>query len=164
MSLFVINLPWLSWGPKIKLINGQVYSRSNFFISALILFVYFKQVRIDPKEDLIIKKKRFLWFLTHTTKIEFSRIRSIRYDFSEIATSWNAFFNVEDTMEFFKVYVVLHDDKWIKLWTFPGEGSAETGLWGVLQGDSMVDYEGTSAEDSRYFVELLQHFTGKPLK
>jgi len=52
----------------------------------------------------------------------------------------------------------------VKLWTFVGETSEWTvavrALW---LGNTDLYFEGAQQEDSLYFVELLQYFTGKPL-
>ncbi len=163
MSLFVWRLPGLAMGPKFRAKDGQLRSRSNLVLCFLTLGLYFKRVVVDSQRKFVRIRRRVLWFMRFERQVQFSESKRIDYSYQETATSWNSLGWTQDAIDTFKVSLVLHDESWVKLWTFVGEGSGETGLMGVWMGDDEVDFEGSQQEDSLYFVELLQYFTGKPL-
>ena len=163
MSLFVWQVPGLAMGPRFKVKEGQLRSRSNLVFCLLTLGLYFKRVVIDTEREVIVIRRRVLWFIKFVREVRFSEIKRIDYSYEETVTSWNSLGWTTDAVDKFKVSLVLHDESWVKLWTFVGEGSGQTGLLGVWMGDEEVDFEGSQESDSLYFVELMQYFTGKPL-
>ena len=163
MSLFVLRLPGLAMGPAFKMKDGQLRSRSSLFFCLLTLGLYFKRIVVDPQAKVVRIRRRVLWFLSFQREIPFSHIDRIDYAYRETVSRsfWSRYmYNLMDT---FTVSLVLHDDeRRVRLWSFVGEGSGEP-FWTGWRVGPLVDLEGSQEEDSLYFVELLQYFTGKPL-
>ncbi|HPD47850.1 MAG TPA: hypothetical protein P5279_04470 [Anaerohalosphaeraceae bacterium] len=163
MSLFVLRLPGLAMGPAFKMKDGQLRSRSSLLFCATTLGLYFKRAIVDPQAKVVRIRRRVLWFLAFEREIPFSHIARIDYAYRETVSRsiWSR--HMYSLLDNFTVSLVLHDsDKWVKLWSFVGEGSGEPCLASCRVGP-LIDLEGSQEEDSLYFVELLQYFTGKPL-
>lgn len=163
MSFFTITSSLLSICPKLWWEGEQLHSRSSLKALIPTFFLFYKHVIVCPHEQVITIRRCWLWFIRWTKTIPFNRIERIDYDVSSLSTSWTWFGETADEVDEYKVGVLTHDGRRIKLWSFIGEGSAETGFWGVMMGDSVIDYSGNQGSASLQFAEALCHVTGKTL-
>ena len=67
-----------------------------------------------------------------------------------------------DEVDVYHVGVRLNSGEDVPLFRFVGDGSVETGWFGVIFcGDDVVDLEGTQYHESRSFVDILSQLVGK---
>ena len=75
MSFFTINFSFLSFSPKVRMVDGKLHSRSNLLFSLLTLFLFFKQVTVDPVAKTVTIYRQILWLFPRTSKIDFEDVQ-----------------------------------------------------------------------------------------
>lgn len=164
MSLWTSTSGFLAIKPKVKVMGDVLYARTSMVIQFLTLFSYAKQVRFNwNKRSIEITKRRF-WALTSHQYYSFDDVKYIIYDYGSFGTSWGFGFRRTDEMEWYKLGLMLKSGKQVKLFTFFGEGSVETGWLGmILDDDSALDMRGDQDEASYNYLELLEEFLQVPV-
>lgn len=95
--------------------------------------------------------------------VPFKAIARVRYDFGAVPTAFDRTGRAHDTIEAFKVSLELKEsEEQVPLTTFYGSGAAGD-LFTLAYDDSLIDLEGTQADDSRAFVAQLCELTGVTL-
>ena len=159
MSKTVVINSGLLTGPMVLVRNEKMISNSNLIFSLLILFLYVKQVSVDPETETVRIQRRIFWLFKSVKDIPFEQIRRVDYEFSKKFKDIGLFdllflilifgrryyyFNRDRNSNFWGRYVVsviLEDSTSVKLWSFSGGDDA----------------------DSLYCTEYLQHLTDKAL-
>ena len=166
MSLFTLTSGLLSIKPKVWEENGTLCARTSLLVQILSLGSYAKHVRIDPKTRTIQINTRRLWSWPSQRRIPFDNVAWINYNIGSFGTGWsfwtNDGFGRTDEVERYRVGLALKNPpKNIRLFSFVGEGSVETGWTGVLWGDdSAVDVRGNQDQAAGDFVSILRHLLG----
>jgi len=167
MSLFTAIIPGLSVKPHVSIDGPTLHARTNLLSQLFSGFSYCRHAHIDSMSRTVEVASRHLWLFTSSRTIDFDDIDHIDYDFASAGTSWGwtlGGYERTDQLEKYTVSLVLQSDEHVPLFNFYGEGSAHTGLEGVLLGgDTMLDVEGDQGGASLGFVEAIMQFTGKPL-
>lgn len=166
MSVYTVTSGLLSFKPRVWVDEDRLISRTSLLGQLLRLFAFSKRIVVDRGQKSVIIQRRLFWLIHTKREIPFSQIQRIDYAFDELMTSWNFLSGTTDQLEFFRVSLVvgsIYQEKYVKLWTFWGEGSVMTGWSGWLLGDSLVDMSGKQEAQSRDYVSLLKEYTGKSL-
>lgn len=95
----------------------------------------------------------------------FDEVERIDYDCESHMTSLNYDWEAADELDMFSVSLqLLKTREKVLLWSFYGEGAANTGWGGVLLGgDSAMDFSGDQADASLGYAKLLCTMLGKTL-
>jgi len=169
MSLIQRRWARLSLAPEVLAGNGWLRARTHGFWVALSLFSYRRELHVDAKRQLFTLRERRFWS-TSTLEVSFGAVAHIEYGFDDWTTS--AISSVEsgrftlrgaDSVERFRVALVLKTGTRVPLFAFVGDGERMTGVAGVLMGDSVVDFTGEQETESLAFVKQLQRLTGLSL-
>ena len=184
MSLVVSRFEDLSICPELRFKNDILHARTPFKVRLLSLGAYDREVEVHPKAGYVFLKRRRWWGEYEKHTIPFRKIAYVDYKFSRLPRTFavsgvrapaghrtDATSPVADQFECFTVSLVLTEiqdqeskrSKRITLFRFLGEGSAITGLRGVLFGDTILDFAGVQEEESRVFAEALAELIGVPL-
>jgi hypothetical protein len=164
MSLYEVKSSAFTLGPRVWHQGGRIYVRTNALLRALALGSYARTVVIDPQMRRVDVGVRHVWVWARHRIIPFARIDHIDYRYGGLPTDFGLFHGAMDRVERFLVELVLDDGERVPVASFRGEGSAMTGLGGVLfSGDSFIDYAGDQDESSRSLVEVLIDAIGVPL-
>jgi len=165
MSLMTVTSGFLAIKPRVWVEGELLKARTSFLGRLFCLFAASRYLIVDRRRRKIGFERRTFWFLVNRCAIPFERVHYIDLDFSSCGTSWGSGFGgVErtDQVERFNVSLVLRDpEEEVRLFSFVGEGSCETGLAGVLlRGDSFIDHAGDQAEAAHEFLDLLKEWLG----
>lgn len=174
MSLVELRSPLLSIAPRVWIEDDEVLcARTSRVWQALSLGSYSREVRFDRKRQQITLRTRFA-FLAHSERlIPYARLARIEYRYGSLGTGfvwggWSALSlrgrpiaHASDSVEWFTIELVLQNPhERVEALFFSGEGAKLTGAWGVLMGDSVVDFAGDQERESRDVFELIERFTG----
>ena len=161
MSFFTATSSFLSLKPKIRVDGDRLFTRTCVLVQLLSLLGYYRSLEVDQRTHTIEIYTRRFWLFSDTRTIQFSEVSHLDYDFSSLMTSWSILGDTHDQLESFHVALVLHQKgEKVELFSFMGEGSQETGLIGVMLGDSVLDFQGSQQKESLKFATLLADFIG----
>jgi hypothetical protein len=126
-------------------------------------------VVVDPKEQVVIIRRRMCWFFKRVHRIHFGWIKAIGYGYSDVSgnqdlTLWGTY----KTADNFVVQLKLHGDRDpVHLFYFFGDGALNNAGpfpdW-LYWDQYLLDFSGTQEHESRAFVELLSQMTGAPIE
>ncbi len=164
MSLFEVKSSALTLGPRVWHQGGRIYIRTNLLLQVLALGSYARTVVVDPEMRRVDVGVRHVWAWARRRFIPFARVDHIDYRYGGLPTAFGLFHGATDRVERFLVELVLDDGERVPVASFRGEGSAMTGLGGVLfSGDSLIDHAGNQDDSSRALVDVLIDAIGVPL-
>ena len=165
MSLFEVKSSAFTLGPRVWHQGGRIYIRTSLLLRVLALGSYARTVVVDPAMRRVEVGVRHVWAWSRHRLIPFARIDHIDYRYGGLPTDLGLFNGVTiDRVERFLVELVLDDGERVPVASFRGEGSAMTGLGGVVfSGDSLIDYAGNQDDSSRSLVDVLIEAIGVPL-
>jgi hypothetical protein len=123
--------------------------------------------RRDPKRKHITITKRLFWFFESTRQVPFDKIRRIHYQWKDLKPWFLRGQHVHDSLDCFSVRLTLWEEhREVHLFSFIGEGVAvnQSALPDWMVGLTFErDWAGTQSRQSRYFVALLEEYTGLEL-
>jgi hypothetical protein len=163
VSVIVYKSSWLSVGPHIWVDGDHLFGRTSLLLRCLSLFSYDVKLHVDRTAQYVYLDRRSFWFFARHRVIPFRHVERIAYGFDSVGTDWagaGRFWQRTDQLETFSVDLVLKGGETVPLFRFRGEGAVSTGFTGALLGDSLIDVEGTQADASRAFVDLLAKYLG----
>lgn len=162
-----VGSPLLSITPWISKRDGKLVASTSFVGLLVSLTLIYREVVIDPKEKTITVRRRFLWFFKTRTQVRFRDVTVISYDYED----WHlgsAMGFAGDSLDCFSVKLGLHGGKNLHLFRFFGAGtfSNRDGLYPdwVYWDDYLFDVSGSQEDESRSYVNLLQHLLDVPLR
>jgi hypothetical protein len=162
------SLSVLSICPRVAKQRGRLIASSAWRFRVLTLGLLQRQVIVDPKEQVVIIRRRVGWFFRQMRRIRFSWIKAIGYGYSDVSgnSTWTVW-GTYKTADNFTVQLKLHGGDDVHLFYFYGEGPLNNA--GPLPDwfywdDYLLDLSGTQAQESRTFVELLSRMTGAPIE
>lgn len=166
MSLVHCRSRLLGVAPEVIVHDGLLIARTNDVWTALSLFSYRRELYVDARRSRIMLRERRFW-RTRETRLDFDAVDHVEYGYGSFSTSF--FTTVQsgrlslqsaDSLERFRVALVLKNGERLPLFSFVGDGERMTGGLGVLLGDSLVDFSGEQEAESYRFVRHLQRLTG----
>jgi hypothetical protein len=141
-----------------------LYARTAILSQILMLGFAGRTVVADSKRRMLTITSRMFWILESKTELRFDEISHFEYRFGSLATSWDMWGKVHDSLESYSIAAVRKNGTEEHVISFRGEGSASTGISGVIfGGDDPIDYEGDQGGSSLGFLESLQSITKKGL-
>ena len=167
MSVWQIELPFLSMGPISRIENECLVIRNTFIQRLCTIFTDLRHITIIPRQRLLLYHRRLFYFNDISQTIPFDDMSHLDYTFHSIGTDWGITaerFGRHDQVESFRVELVLKDGTRYPLCAFQGEGAVSTGWIGVIFGDDdLFDLSGTQESDSRRFVSALAKLLQIPM-
>ncbi len=170
MSLVTITSPLAALTPKVWWDGDRLCARTSKAWQAASLGSWCQEVIADPTARVVEIHKRYLWLASSVTEVPFDAISHIEYRHVDFATDWlggprGSYFRgtATDGMESYSVTLALRDRDEIHLFSFQGEDAHQTGVAGVILGDSIVDTRGDQQEKSLRYVDSLMEVTQKGL-
>jgi len=154
----------LSVGPSVTMEGDQVVARSSWLWRVLSLGGWSRTVRLVPDQYIVIDDRSF-WLRRTVRTVPVSHVDHLLYEYDEVPTSIGFDGRTHDAIERYLVSIVLDEGRGgerIDLFSFVGEGGAGD-LGTLLTGDDLLDWVGTQDDESRRFVGLLRHATGKTI-
>ena len=169
MSLVGRRSALLSIAPQLVTGEHWMLASTSRMWTALTLFSYRRELRVDARKERIIIDERRLW-RTRRTELRFEEVDHISYHYGELPTSFFSTFaarsytlQTADAVEQFEVELVLKSGEQLPLFSFVGDGERMTGWLGVAMGDSVLDFQGEQEAESLTFVRELERLTRLPL-
>jgi len=163
MSAYVYPSRFLSLCPRIWIEHGILRIRTNLMAQLLSLFSICREVRFHKTARTVEIQCRSWWLLHRHRQIRFDDIARIIYLATGVPTSFAWLIGTIDEWECYSVGLKLTSGEHVHLFRFAGEDAVDTGWWGVLWGDDVLDLTGTQYEESRGLIDLLCAMTGKTL-
>jgi hypothetical protein len=126
----------------------------------LTLGLLHKRVTVDPKEQVVRIRRRYLWFIRRTSRIPFPLIAAITYGYSGSGNNWGT---AQKSSEIYTVGLRLHSGRERRLFSFVGDGEFQNN--GPLPDwwywpEYVFQFVGTQERESRMFVEALSKMIG----
>ncbi|MEM0925185.1 MAG: hypothetical protein AAGJ83_04035 [Planctomycetota bacterium] len=121
----------------------------------------YRQVAIDPVEQIITIHRRYAWFFRKHCAIGFAEIEAVTYGYEDQAIQGSF---VHESYDCFTVGLRLRDDSEVVLHRFSGEGTLvnETIFPDWLMQPFGFELVGTQERDSRSYVELVSRLVDVP--
>jgi hypothetical protein len=160
-SCFVLDL----WLPRVLYGKSSITARTCILLQLASLFSASKRVVIDAESKTVTISSRRLWFLSESEIVSFNKIRYI--DISEITVGTNPGYTPDgvgwhDQEENFIPYLMTIEGKKVDLVSFYGEGAIQTGWWGIILGDHIIDFKGRQEKRAREFIAKAAAMIGVP--
>jgi hypothetical protein len=152
--------------PRIRKQHGRLIATTSLWFQILTLGLLHKRVTIDPKEEVVRIRRRYLWLIRRNTKIPFRSIAAITYGYQDWGDTWN-FSLAHDSKDFYTVGLRLHSGQERRLFYFVGDGEFQNDGplpdWWYWQ-EYMFDFAGTQQRESRMYVEALSKMIGAEVR
>jgi hypothetical protein len=133
--------------PQFWVMGERLIAHSSWWIQALCLFAYAKEIAIDKRTRLITIRTKWLWGLFRPVRrIHYKRVGLIHFGADSVPIGWR----IEDAIkrEWFNIWFLMYPrGEALKLWTFIG----------VTDGIHEPKHRVKALE----YLRLLQEFTGK---
>ena len=162
MSFTTRTSRFLSTRPTVERTHNQLIITPSAIVRRLFGGLDRSRVVIDTHRQTILVEKGFGPLGQSSETIAFNEVSHLDYGFEETATRW-AWGRTLDTVETYRIGLVLKKYRRVPLVRFTGEGSRMTGAVGVFLGDSSIDYQGSQGSDSRELIDIIRELTGFPL-
>ncbi len=160
MSLYTVTLNFLSSKPRITRTGNRLVMESTFGYRLAYLFACSQRIEFDAVARKVSVHRRSWWFRVHHDLFHFDLVEEVGFICTEYASGsprWG------DQYE--QVWLALKlktRREPVKLASFEGEGSKETGVFGVLLGDSILDFRGDHEESAYETKRLVEEVLAKP--
>jgi hypothetical protein len=158
-SLFSIS-------PHIYKRHGRLEAVTSLWFQIFTLGLIHKRVIIDPKEQLVRIRRRYLWLIHRSTKVPFRSIAAITYGYDDWGNPGNLSW-AHDAKEIYSVGLRLYSGHEKRLFYFMGDGEFQNDGplpdWWYWQ-EFLFDFAGTQQRESRMFVEALSKMIGAEVR
>ena len=156
----------LSVCPRIKKAGRRLVASTAWTLRLLTLGTLYRQVVVDPKKEVVLLQRRYLWLFVRRRRIPFHFIKAVTYGYQDLAVGepWTW---AHDSYDLFRVGLRLHDLEDVHLFFFYGDGTFTNDGplpdW-LYWDDYLFDLCGTQEQESGAFVELLGKMIGVPVE
>jgi hypothetical protein len=162
-----LSLNILAMCPRLTRRKGRLLATTAWRLRVLTLGMLYRQVIVDPQEQVVIVRRRYAWFFKRARRIPFHWIKAIGYGYSDVSAG-NAFGAwTYKPVDNYTVQLKLHGGGDVHLFYFYGDGAFTNDGplpdWFYWE-DYLFDLSGTQTQESRAFVELLSKMTGAPIE
>ena len=151
--------------PRVAKLDGRLVASTPYRSRLLTLGLFYRQVIVDPKEQVVRLHRRHGWLFAHDWHIPFGAIQAVTYGYED----WNPFASFQlarDSVDWFTVGLKLKNQTQHHLFSFVGDGTFQNDgrLPDWLYWDEyLTDVSGTQENESQVFAELLSKMIGVPL-
>jgi hypothetical protein len=155
----------LSLCPRVQKRGKSLVASTPWRLRVLTLGTILRQVTVDPKQQVVWLRRRYLWLFTPRRRIPFRSIEAITYGYQDVAAS-SVLSWAHDSADLYRVGLRLHGGDEVHLFFFYGDGQFTNDGpfpdWFYWE-DYLFDLCGTQDRESRVFVELLSKLIGAPV-
>ena len=150
-------LRFLSICPRVCKHGRRLVASTAWRLRLLTLGMLYRRVVVDPKNEVVLVQRRYLWLLARRRRIPFRFVKAVTYGYQDLAVGepWTS---AHDSYDLFRVGLRLHNQEEVHLFffysdgTFTNDGPLPDWLYWE---DYVFDLCGTQEKESRVFVELL---------
>ncbi len=146
--------------PRIRKSDGCIVATTAWRMSAVSVGTIYRKVVIDPQSSHLVVASRYLWFISRSREIPFSRIQAVTYGYEDTSIDFSY---SHDSFDWFTVGLRLTDETELHLFNFIGDGTFSNSgpLPDWLYWDEFAfDLSGSQEKESRVFVDLLSKMVG----
>ncbi len=151
--------------PRVKKESGRLVARTGWRFLITTLGLIQREVICDPKNAVVLVRRRYCWFFTRRLRIPFASITAIGYGYQDLNPGKDWFWT-HDSYDWFTVRLKLRSGKEMHLFHFHGDGTFTNDGpmpdW-MYWDDYLFDLSGTQDRESYLFVELLSKMIGAPV-
>jgi hypothetical protein len=153
--------------PNVIKKKGKLVAATSLYLRILTLGAHYREVIIDPKEEVIRVRRRYVWFFKRAVRIPFGSVRAVTYGVStsDAAVGWRM--GAHKAKEAFRVGLRLSNFQEVHLFWFYGDGPfTNYGPWPdwLYWGEHVLDLRGTQECESRAYAEALSRLIGAPVE
>src|SRR5437867_1647621 len=108
--------------PRLTKLDGRLVASTPVRGRLLTLGLFYRQVTVDPKEQVVRLHRRHGWLFTRDWRIPFSAIQAVTYGYED----WNPFANFQwahNSVDCFTVGLKLKNERARHLFSFFGDGT-----------------------------------------
>jgi hypothetical protein len=132
----------------------------------LTLGLLFRQVTVDPVEQQVSIRRRFLWFFQSTRQIPFKAVKGTVYGYRDCSpglwlSSWSS--SEHDSLDLYSTALLLDGEEEVHLFYFLGDGTISNNTpWSDLFSSWYLEYDasGTQDQESLAFVNIVSKLLG----
>jgi hypothetical protein len=147
--------------------KGKLVASTALRLRILTLGMLYREVIIDPKEEVVRVRRRYAWIFRRAFRIPFVSVRAVTYGYSGTGGAQGWWWGAHDTKDSFRVGLRLSDFREVHLFWFSGDGPfANYGPfpdWFYWQ-EYLFDMCGTQETESRAYAEVLSRLIGAPVE
>lgn len=152
MSLYTVTSSFLSLKPRVTRTADRLVLESTFGYRLCYLFACAHKIEFDAVSRRVSVVQRSWWFREHKDLFYFDLVEEVGFIGKE-------YVGVRGRDQYEQVWLALKlktRREPVKLASFEGEGSRETGIFGVLFGDSIIDFRGDHVESAQEMKRLVE--------
>ena len=143
--------------PRIRKDSGCVVATTAWFVRLLSVGSIYRKVVVDPANENVTIRSRYVWLIHRTRTIAFAEIQAVTYGYEDMSP--DSFLSyAHDSYDWFTVGLRLTDDSEVRLLNFIGDGGFTNNGpfpdW-CYWDDFAFDLVGGQEKRSRAFVDLL---------
>jgi hypothetical protein len=153
--------------PRVARKKGKLVAWTALRLRLLFLGALYRKVIVDPKEEVVRIRRRYLWFFKRAVRIPFGSVRAVTYGYSGSGSPRSWWWGAYDTKDLFRVGLRLGDFREVHLFWFYGDGPFTN--YGPLPDwlywqERLLDLRGTQETESRTYAEALSRLIGAPVE
>jgi hypothetical protein len=153
--------------PRLGKRKGKLVASTPLRLRVLSLGALYREVVIDPKQEVVRVRRRALWFFKRAIRIPFGSVRAVTYGYADSGAPAGWRWGAYKTKEAFRVGLRLSNFQEIHLFWFYGDGPFTN--YGPLPDwlywqEHLFDVSGTQETESRVYAEVLSRLIGAPVE
>jgi hypothetical protein len=148
--------------PRIRKDSGRIVATTAWRVRLLFLGTIYRQVVIDPTNETISIRSRYLWLIRLKRIVRFSEIQAVTYGYEDMSLD-SLLSYAHDSYDWFTVGLRFNDDSEMRLFNFIGEGTFSNNGpfpdW-LYWKEFTFDIASSQEKESRVFVDVLSKMIG----
>jgi len=153
--------------PRVGKRKRKLVALTALRLRLLTLGGLYREVIVDPKEEVVRVRRRYLWVFKRAFRIPFGSVRAVTYGYSGTGGPHGWWWGAQDTKDAFRVGLRLSDFREVHLFWFYGDGPFTNygpfPDWLYWQ-EYLFDLRGTQETESRTYAEALSRLIGAPVE
>src|SRR5262245_50057135 len=85
--------------PRVRKVGGRLIASTDLWVRLLTLGTLYREVVVDPKQEVIRLRRRYGWLFKRTLRIPFGSVRAVTYGYSGTGSPrgwWWGAYNTSD--------------------------------------------------------------------
>jgi hypothetical protein len=161
-----ITLRLFSICPRVRKRKGKLVACTALRLRILTLGALYREVVIDPRQQVVRLRRRYFWFWRRAERIPFALVTAVTYGYSGTGGAGDWWRGATDTKDAFSVGLRLDGLEEIHLFWFLGDGPFTN--YGPLPdwlywNEYLYDPRGMQETESRAYAEALSRLIGVPV-
>ena len=153
--------------PRVCKRKGKLVASTALRLRVLMLGTLYREVIVDPKEEVVRVRRRYAWFFKRAVRIPFGSVRAVTYGYSGTGGPQGWWWGAYDTKDCYSVGLRLSNFREVHLFWFWGDGPFTNygpfPDWLYWQ-EYLFDLCGTQETESRTYAEALSRLIGAPVE